>query len=242
MHSRRSPARYPVVRRNRPRIAHHRLHNHARNLARIRAQTPPPPRPDRYTAAPAYASPSPPERPPTRESPASPPRPRLHQQRIRMAVVAALELDHKLPPGKPARQPDRRHARLRPRAHKPHLLHRRKARPHQLRQIRPRPQCDAPKLAPRPAASRIASTTGGNACPRIIGPHEPNRSTYPFPSASNRYAPSARTTNGGCPPTARNARTGEFTPPGKYPSARRSSSSDSTNGLNPPPASLIPQV
>jgi hypothetical protein len=38
------------------------------------------------------------------------------------------------------------------------------------------PECDVPKLAPRPAASRIASTTGGNACPRIIGPHEPKRS------------------------------------------------------------------
>jgi len=32
---------------------------------------------------------------------------------------------------------------------------------------------EAPKLADDRAARSIASTTGGNACPRIIGPHEP---------------------------------------------------------------------
>src|SRR5882724_393251 len=42
---------------------------------------------------------------------------------------------------------------------------------------------------------------------------------YRFPSASVRYAPFALSTNGGSPPTARNARTGESTPPGMRASA-----------------------
>src|SRR4029079_7951937 len=37
---------------------------------------------------------------------------------------------------------------------------------------------------------------------------------YRWPSASHRYAPCARTMKRGVPPTARNARTGELTPPG----------------------------
>src|ERR1039458_4261832 len=41
-----------------------------------------------------------------------------------------------------------------------------------------------------------------------------------LPSASVRYAPAADSTKGGAPPTARKARTGEFTPPGKKRSAR----------------------
>lgn len=49
---------------------------------------------------------------------------------------------------------------------------------------------------------------------------------YRFPSASVRYAPSARSTNGGAPPTALNALTGEFTPPGKKRSARSCNSRD----------------
>src|ERR1035437_1767391 len=41
-----------------------------------------------------------------------------------------------------------------------------------------------------------------------------------LPSASVSHAPSPRSTNGGAPPTAPKARTGEFTPPGKKRSAR----------------------
>src|SRR5262249_2432035 len=59
-----------------------------------------------------------------------------------------------------------------------------------------------------------ASTTAGAACPRISGPHEPTKSRYERPSTSVRRAPSPRAMNGGEPPTARNARTGLFTPPG----------------------------
>jgi len=40
-----------------------------------------------------------------------------------------------------------------------------------------------------------------------------------LPSASVRYAPAADWMNGGAPPTARKARTGELTPPGKKRSA-----------------------
>src|SRR2546422_4478687 len=42
---------------------------------------------------------------------------------------------------------------------------------------------------------------------------------YSLPSTSQTYAPLALLTKNGCPPTARNARTGEFTPPGIYFSA-----------------------
>src|SRR5471032_718570 len=37
---------------------------------------------------------------------------------------------------------------------------------------------------------------------------------YCLPSASQKYGPCARSMNHGVPPTERNARTGEFTPPG----------------------------
>src|SRR5471030_1106618 len=37
---------------------------------------------------------------------------------------------------------------------------------------------------------------------------------YCLPSASQKYGPCARSMNRGVPPTERNARTGEFTPPG----------------------------
>ena len=75
----------------------------------------------------------------------------LHQQRVGMAVIAALKLDHKRPPRKPARQPYRRHASLRARAHKPQLLNRREAPLHQLRKIR---------LVRRARAERSAASGG----------------------------------------------------------------------------------
>src|SRR6266516_4046994 len=39
---------------------------------------------------------------------------------------------------------------------------------------------------------------------------------YSLPSTSHTRAPCALLTKNGCPPTARNARTGELTPPGMY--------------------------
>ena len=41
-------------------------------------------------------------------------------------------------------------------------------------------------------AACTASSTAGCACPRIIGPHEPTKSMYSFPSASTSRAPCAR--------------------------------------------------
>src|SRR5438477_10792133 len=49
---------------------------------------------------------------------------------------------------------------------------------------------------------------------------------YSWPSTSQTRAPLARSTKNGCPPTARKARTGEFTPPGIYLSASAKSCSD----------------
>src|SRR5690625_2579686 len=76
------------------------------------------------------------------------------------------------------------------------------------------PGCGAPKESPRPAASCTASTTCSFACPRIIGPQDPTRSTNSRPSASCSMAPEAEVMNGGVPPTLPKARTGEFTPEG----------------------------
>ena len=72
----------------------------------------------------------------------------------------------------------------------------------------------APKEVPRAVAACTASTTRGWACPAISGPQEQTRSTYRFPSTSHRYGPCPPAKNRGVPPTAPNARTGEFTPPG----------------------------
>src|SRR2546427_12566807 len=47
---------------------------------------------------------------------------------------------------------------------------------------------------------------------------------YSLPSTSQTQAPLALLTKNGCPPTARNARTGEFTPPGIYFSASSNNS------------------
>ena len=77
-----------------------------------------------------------------------------------------------------------------------------------------------PKEVPREAASCTASRTAGWAWPRIIGPQLPTRSTYSRPSASVRYGPDPRTMKRGVPPTERNARTGELTPPGVTARAR----------------------
>src|SRR5208337_3707419 len=62
---------------------------------------------------------------------------------------------------------------------------------------------------------------------------------YSLPSTSQMRAPLARLTKNGWPPTARNARTGELTPPGIYFSASANNLSDWVRfmGLNLPPRS-----
>lgn len=85
------------------------------------------------------------------------------------------------------------------------------------------PSPGVPKEVPRATAAWTASITSGWEWPRIIGPHEQTRSTYSRPSASVRYGPVPDTMNRGVPPTARKARTGEFTPPGVTREARSKS-------------------
>src|SRR3954451_5035683 len=104
----------------------------------------------------------------------------------------------------------------------------------------------APNESPLPAAERTASTTAGCACPRIIGPHELTRSTSRLPSASVSQQPLAEVMNRGVPPTALNALTGEFTPPGIAERARSNSCSEATVavviGVLPTAAVLQPRA
>jgi hypothetical protein len=87
-----------------------------------------------------------------------------------------------------------------------------------------------PNEVPREAVSTAASTISFRPCPNSDAPQDWQRSTYRSPSASSRYAPSPRTANRGVPPTAPNARTGEFTPPGIARTARSNRSSDRLTG------------
>ena len=59
--------------------------------------------------------------------------PGLHEQRIRVAVVAAVELDDFVAPGESAREADGAHARFRARIAHANLLHARHERTNQLR-------------------------------------------------------------------------------------------------------------
>ncbi len=88
------------------------------------------------------------------------------------------------------------------------------------------PSPGVPKDVPRATACCTAASTSGWEWPRIIGPHEQTRSTYSRPSASVRYGPVPDTMKRGVPPTARKARTGEFTPPGVTRDARSKSDCD----------------
>ena len=72
----------------------------------------------------------------------------------------------------------------------------------------------APKLNPLAQASITASNTSGWLCPKIIGPQEPIKSMYSFPSSSHILAPDARAIMRGVEPMEPKARTGELTPPG----------------------------
>ncbi len=88
------------------------------------------------------------------------------------------------------------------------------------------PSPGVPNEKPRVAALRTASTTEGCACPSTIGPHEHTRSTYSRPSTSVMYGPRPLAMKRGVPPTARKARTGEFTPPGVTSRPRAKSACD----------------
>src|SRR5215208_3552514 len=81
----------------------------------------------------------------------------------------------------------------------------------------------APNAVPSCACRMMAAATAGCAWPRSIGPHEPMKSMSSCPSTSHTRAPAPRAMNRGAPPTARNARTGELTPPGITSRARANS-------------------
>ncbi len=83
-----------------------------------------------------------------------------------------------------------------------------------------------PYDVPRETASTTAARTSGWAWPSSIGPHEQIRSTYSFPSTSRSQAPSPEAMKRGVPPTALNALTGEFTPPGVTRWARSNQSAE----------------
>ena len=100
------------------------------------------------------------------------------QQRVDMAVVAPGELDDLGPAGEPAGQPDRRHGGLGARGDQPHLLDRSRLWRRSPRPAATSPAPGVPNDSPRPTAAGTASSTAGCAWPRIIGPHEPTRSTY----------------------------------------------------------------
>ena len=89
----------------------------------------------------------------------------------------------------------------------------------------------APKLSPSAAALFTASSTAGWAWPRIMGPQEPTKSMYSFPSASKIRSPAARAMNRGVMLTEPKARTGLFTPPGIR--ARALSNSSSERPISP---------
>src|SRR3954469_5999239 len=91
----------------------------------------------------------------------------------------------------------------------------------------------APYDVPRVSASATAAMTSGCAWPSSIGPQEPTRSTYSRPSTSVSRAPAAERMKRGVPPTARKARTGEFTPPAVTAHARANRASD-RSGLTGP--------
>ena len=50
----------------------------------------------------------------------------------------------------------------------------------------------APNDSPRSSWAQTASSTSGGRWPRIIGPHEPMKSTYSLPSTSTTRLPRAR--------------------------------------------------
>ena len=101
------------------------------------------------------------------------PEPAFDQQAVGVAVIAALELDDVFAAGEAAGEADRRHGGFGAGADEAKLLDRRDSRPDERSARSASAGVDAPKLAECAAACWMASTTGGKAWPRIIGPQEP---------------------------------------------------------------------
>ena len=114
------------------------------------------------------------------------------QKRVAVAVVAALELDDEAAPREPAREAHGAHDGLGARRHHARLL----GAGHKLAYARSARRTSAshgaPNESPRSSWARTASSTAAGRCPRIMGPHEPMKSTYSLPSTSVTRLPAAR--------------------------------------------------
>ena len=146
------------------------------------------------------------------------------EQRVHVPVVAPGELDHQRAAGEPAGQPHRGHRRLGARIDQADLLHR-GPRDDLLGQVHlaRRGRAERGTVAPAPRTTARAppgARARGSSAPRS----RPGRRTRARPRRSGR-ARDPRTMNLGTPPTAPNARTGEFTPPGVTSRARANSDS-----------------
>ena len=141
------------------------------------------------------------------------PEPGGGQQRVHVPVVAAGKLDDLGAAGEPAGQPDRRHGRLGAGGHQSDLLHGADAGDDFLGQQH-LTRTGVPNDRPRVTAEYTASMTAGM---RVAEDHRPPRPDQVDVGVAVRIGdprPSPDTMNRGVPPTDRNARTGEFTPPG----------------------------
>ena len=136
------------------------------------------------------------------------------QQRVDVAVVAAGELHDQRPAGGAAGQPDRRHHRLGAGVDQPHPLDRRHPVDDLLGQL------DL-ALGGRAEGQPAAGGRGHRLDDRGVGVAEDHRppgadqvDVAPAVGVGEPGARSPAAMNRGVPPTARNARTGLFTPPG----------------------------
>ena len=148
------------------------------------------------------------------------------QQRVAVAVVVAGELDDLRPPGDPAGQPQRGHGGLGAAVDQADLL----AARHPLARS-PRPASSpAPSGAPYDVPAAAAAVIGLDHLRMGVAEDDGAVALHQVdvarrPSTSHTYGPSARATKYGVPPTDRNARTGELTPPGMTRWDRSNSSS-----------------
>ncbi len=149
----------------------------------------------------------------------------LHQQRIHVAVVAAFELHDEVAPGEAAGHANGRHGGFGAGVHQPHHLDGGDGVADRFRQLnfllrgRAEAGADLERAFERrqdfgmPVAQQQRSP-GADVIDVLVAIHVED------------VAPSPRARNGGLPPTLRNARTGEFTPPGIRLWALRKSASD----------------
>ena len=157
---------------------------------------------------------SPPVPQPNRQSKSGQSRSRLDQQPIRVPVIAALKLDHIFAAGKRPRHADGGHRRFRPRADKAHFLDRGHGGDHQLRQVG-FGGCRGSKTgAPlRRPLNRLHHQRMGMA--ENHGPPGAEVVQVAIAVGVPQVRSLGSLQEGWISPTARNARTGELTPPGK---------------------------